>query len=78
MKTELAVSRTVSRAAKQLARQMGMTLEEFFATAITAYVVAHQKQLVTEALNQIYARESSALDPTIAQLQRLTLGDEEW
>lgn len=78
MKTELAVPTAISRAAKQLARQMGMTLEEFFTVAITTYVVAHQKKLITDSLNQIYARESSALDPVIAKLQRLTLGDEEW
>lgn len=78
MKTELTISTTVSRAAKQLARQMGMPLNEFFAAAVTAYVVAHQKKLVTESLNQIYADESSALDPVIAKLQASSIGDERW
>ncbi len=78
MKTELSISTTVSRAAEQLARQMGMTLDEFFATAVTAYVVARQKKLITESLNQIYASESSALDPTIAKLQASSLGSEKW
>jgi hypothetical protein len=76
MKTELSISTTVSRAAKQLARQMGMTLDEFFATAVTAYVVAHQKKLITESLNQVYARESSALDPVVVKLQAASVGND--
>jgi hypothetical protein len=78
MKTELTISTTVSRAAKQLARQMGMTLDEFFATAVTAYVVAHQKKLITESLNQIFTDESSSLDPVVAKLQAMSLGDAPW
>ena len=78
MKTNLSISATISRAAEQLARQMGVTLDEFFATAVTAYVVAHQKNLVTEAMNQVYADEPSALDPVIVKLQASSIRSEEW
>jgi len=73
MKTELFISDTVTRAAENLARQMGMSLDEFFAAAVTAYVIAHQKNLVTESLNQVYADESSALDPVVAKLQMASI-----
>ena len=78
MKTELSLPATVTRAAEQLARQMGMTLDEFFATAVTAYVVAREKNLITESLNRVYPDESSVLDPVIAKLQASSIRSEEW
>ena len=78
MKTELTLDSTVSRAAEQLARQMGVTLDEFFANAITAYVTAHEKNLVTETLNRVYANESSTLDPNLAKMQSKSVRSGEW
>ena len=40
-------------------------------------IVAHEKNLVTESLNQVYADESSALDPTIAKMQAASVSGKE-
>ena len=77
-KTNILIPETISQAAEELARRMGMPLDEFYATAVTEYVIAHQRKTVTEALDQIYESESSGLDPTISKMQNKTLRSERW
>ena len=76
--TNIVIPEPISKAAEQLARQMGITVDEFYTTAVTEYVVAHQKQMVTESLNRIYATEPSSMDPAIVQAQNKTLRSETW
>ncbi len=77
-KTNILVPEPISEAAMELARQMGIPLEEFYTTAVTEYVIAHQKKTVTEALDRVYETESSTLDLTITQMQNKTLRSETW
>jgi len=78
VKTNILIPEPISQAAEQLARQMGITLDEFYTTVVTEYVVAHQKQTITESLNRIYETETSRIDPAIAQMQNKTLRSETW
>ncbi len=78
MKTDIIVPKPISRAAKQLARQLGISLNEFYASAITAFVVAHRREMVTDALNRVYDTEPSELDPVISKMQAGSLQSESW
>lgn len=77
-KTNILIPESISQAAEQLARQMGIPLDEFLATVVTDYVIAHQKKSVTESLNQVYETESSTIDPVIAKMQNKTFRSETW
>lgn len=77
-KMNILIPDPVSQAAEQLARQMGITLDEFYTTVVTEYVATHQKQTITESLNRIYETEPSGVDPVIAQMQNKTLRSEAW
>ena len=78
MKTDILIPEPISRAAEQLARQLGISLDEFYTAAVTAYVMAYQKETVTDALNRIYDTEPSGLDPVIAKMQSASLRGESW
>ena len=77
-KANILVPEGISEAAAELARQMGIPLEEFYTTAVTEYVIAHQKKTVTKALDRIYETDSSALDPTITRVQNKVRRSETW
>ncbi|MBN1873568.1 MAG: hypothetical protein JXA33_05000 [Anaerolineae bacterium] len=78
MQSEVVIPRSLSQAAEQLARAMGISLNEFYTAAISTYVTAHQRNSITELLNQIYSTEPSALEPELIKLQLTSVGDEAW
>lgn len=69
MKTVVSIPDPVFREANQLAKKMGVSRSELYASAIQAYVKAHRAEDITEALNRIYSEEDSSLDPVLAALQ---------
>lgn len=78
MKTAVSLPDPIFEAAEELARRTGMSRSQLYALAIEAYVRAHRDDQVTEALDRLYANESSELDPTMAAIQAASLPAEEW
>ncbi len=78
MKTAISLSDPIYDAAEELARRLEMSRSQLYATAVEAFVRSHRSDGVTEALNRVYAEESSELDPGIAALQAASIRDEEW
>lgn len=76
--TDIVIPTPISEAARQLAGKLGISVGDFYAAALTAYVTAIQKQDITEALNQVYETGPSAMDPVLANLQTASLGGERW
>ena len=75
MEAEIAIPRPISEAAEQLAHTLGMSLSELYTAAVTAYVTAHQPSGITETLDQVYATEPSAIDPTWVHIQLASVGE---
>lgn len=78
MKTAISIPDPVFNAAESLAKRLGMSRSELFSRAVHAYVEAHKHDKVREALDEIYAEESSHLDESLAQMQWASLPKEEW
>lgn len=78
MKTAISIPDRVFKGADKAARKLGMSRSEFYARAIQAYLDAFQSEGVTDALNLVYARESSKLDPAVARMQRASVPRERW
>ena len=78
--TEVALSLPdyVSQTAEKYARRLGISPDEFYAAAVASYVRKLQKDNVTQALNQVYAQESFAVDPVLMQMQIASLPNEDW
>ena len=78
MKTAISIPDPIFSRAEKYARRRNMSRSALFAAAVAEYLEQHDDENVTTKLNGIYAREHSALDPALADMQSLSLGEEEW
>jgi len=73
MKTAISIPDKVFRSADSLARRLGISRSQLYATAISEYLSKHQGKQVTEKLNSIYREEDSSLPPSLISLQSRSL-----
>jgi metal-responsive CopG/Arc/MetJ family transcriptional regulator len=73
MKTVISVPDAVFSRAEVFARRRRMTRSALFTVAVDEYVQQRHAEDVTRKLNEIYAKEDSALDPVLERLQTLSL-----
>ena len=78
MKSDISIPNVVFHAAESLAKKMGVSLSELYTAALNAYVAEHQKENITETLDQVYAEEDSGLESELVQMQVVSLDSEEW
>lgn len=78
MKTAVSIPDPVFHGAESLAKRLGISRSELFSRALEAYIEAHKHDRLREALDAIYAEESSSLDQALAQMQWTSLPKEEW
>ena len=78
MKFDISIPNPVLLAAESLAKKMGVSLSELYTAALNAYVAEHQKENITETLNQVYADEPSTLEPELVKMQVVSLDGEQW
>jgi len=78
MKTAVSLPDPLYEAADQLAKRLGVSRSELYATAIEEYLKSRRSEGVTEALNRVYREEPSSLDPVIAAIQAASLPRDEW
>ena len=78
MKTAISIPDKVFRSADALAKRLGISRSELYATAITEFLSKNQSRQVTARLDAVYAEEDSSLSPDLIQLQTKSLGPEEW
>jgi len=78
MKTAISMPDAVFEAAEKLAKRLHLSRSELFTRAVSAYVQERDDDDVTARLNEVYARESSALDPVMEQVQFASLPREHW
>jgi hypothetical protein len=78
MKTEISIPHPMYEAAERLAKELGMSLSEFYVAALAAYMASYQNGDVTKRLDAVYAQESSTLEPEMVAIQVASIGREEW
>ncbi len=78
MKTAISIPDKVFRSADALAKRLGISRSELYATAVTEFLTRNQSRQVTARLDAIYAEEDSSLSPNLIQLQAKSLAREEW
>lgn len=78
MKTAISIPDPIFEAAEELARRLGMSRSELYATAVSQYLDSFQDAAVTQALNELYAETVAAVDPILHRLQLLALPEEDW
>jgi hypothetical protein len=65
MKTAISLPDSVFEQAEALAQQLGMSRSELYTKALQAYLKRHNRDQILLKLNQVYATESSELDPAL-------------
>jgi metal-responsive CopG/Arc/MetJ family transcriptional regulator len=78
MKTAISIPDEIYQSADQLAKRLGMSRSELYSKAVSIFINAHQNEAVTKALDQIYEKEKSGIDPVINVMQLKSLPKEEW
>ncbi len=78
MKTAISIPNPIFEEAESLARRLGISRSELYATAVSNFVEAHREETIIAALNEVYAENDSGVDPVLNQLQWLALPHEEW
>ena len=73
MKTAISIPDEIYHSADQLAKRLGVSRSELYSKAVLNYINAHKNDAVTKALDQIYAKEKSEIDPVINVMQLRSL-----
>ncbi len=78
VKTAISLPDPVFEEAEALAQHLGMSRSELYAAALKAYLRRHNRERTLAKLNEVYAGESSELDPVMAKMQFMSLPREDW
>ncbi len=78
MKTAISLPDELFKQAERYAKEHGLSRSELFASALKKYLGERSGDAVTQALDSVYANESSKMDPAILQAQARVIGDESW
>jgi metal-responsive CopG/Arc/MetJ family transcriptional regulator len=78
MKTAISIPDRLFRESERLAKRLKISRSELYARALASYVAAEGERGITEALDKVYAKEASALDPVLSALQAASLPRDEW
>lgn len=60
------------------AKRLGLSRSQFYGRAVAVYLAENGTQGVTEKLNEVYADQSSELDPAVLAMQFASVVDDEW
>jgi predicted transcriptional regulator len=78
MKTAVSVPDPLFRAADRLARRLRISRSKLYSLAVDRFVSDHDDAAVTAKLDEVYATESSALDPVLKTIQARSLAKDSW
>jgi hypothetical protein len=78
MKTAISIPYKVFESAEKLAGKMGVSRSKLYVTAIKSYVEAHEGEVITAKLNEIYSQIDSKLDPKLKKLQAKAISRNRW
>ena len=78
MKTAISIPDELFKEADHLADRLGISRSELYTSAVAEYIEDHQKEAVTEKLNEIYENQPSPVDAGLNTLQYSSLQKDEW
>ena len=78
MKTAISIPDKLFKSVETFARRRKMSRSALFSHAVEEYIQHHRQDNVTQRLNQVYADQSSSLDPVLTELQNVSLQKEKW
>ena len=78
MKTAVSLPQDLFHQAELIARKLGVSRSQLYATAIAEFLDRTQSERVTERLNEVYTGASAKIDAALHRAQLKSLGDNSW
>ena len=78
MKTAISIPDPLFKAAERAAKRQKISRSRFYAKAVASYLKSQRDKGIKEALDAVYANESSELDPGLAAAAYHVLSKEKW
>jgi metal-responsive CopG/Arc/MetJ family transcriptional regulator len=78
MKTAISLPDDLFESADALAKRLGVSRSELYATAVAEFLAKHQDAKVTERLDEVYGQQPSRLERPLRRAQRRSLRSTEW
>jgi hypothetical protein len=78
MNTHVSIPNPIFKESQQLARKLGITLNELYTNALSSFLAQHKSGYVTEKLNKVYNQESSQIDSELIDIQLSSLDGDSW
>jgi predicted transcriptional regulator len=77
MKTAVSVPDDVFRAAERLARRLRLSRSALYSKAVREFLSRHDDE-ITRRLDEVYRRQSAAVDPAVSRIAARSLPKESW
>jgi metal-responsive CopG/Arc/MetJ family transcriptional regulator len=78
MKTAISIPDKIFRSADALAKRLGVSRSELYATAVNEFLAKHRSRDVTARLDEVYSEENSSMPSGLTQMQVRSLPHEDW
>jgi metal-responsive CopG/Arc/MetJ family transcriptional regulator len=78
MKTAISIPDKVFKSADALAKRLGISRSQLYASAVEEYLARHRSRKVTERLNALYSEEDSSMPKDLMRVQSGAVEGEEW
>ena len=78
MKTAISLPDKLFERAERFAQQIDLNRSQLYARALHEYLEKYDPDSITAAFDNVYATESSEIDPALWQMQLLSLQEDEW
>jgi metal-responsive CopG/Arc/MetJ family transcriptional regulator len=78
MKTAISIPDDVFKSADSLAKEIGVSRSELYATAVAEYLAKFKGQDITKRLDQVYADVPSGLPAELRRAQASSVSGAEW
>ena len=78
LKTAISIPENIFIKAEETAKNLGMKRSRLYTAAISDFIEKQREDNLTTRLNDIYAEESSRIDPTLFGMQVSSLAQEIW
>ena len=78
MKTAISLPDDLFESADALAKRLGVSRSELYATALAEFLAKHHHAKVTERLDQVYSQQPSRLERPFRRAQTRSVRNTEW
>lgn len=78
VKVSITIPDWLAEQAERAAQELSLSKSQFYANAVEAFVRCCCQSDITDKLNEVYDKESSSLDPVLAEMQWRSIFPKSW